>query len=111
MECVEKKINNNLTLLIALPLRPDAPVEAWPIMIKETRKNIRIPPPPQKKKNKNKTEITFALVADVAVILWNDIAGRVLHERLVNNLFVVVGSLLLPQSAQAGRSKGTGVSR
>ena len=102
-----KKINNNLTLLIALPLRPDAPVEAWPIMIKETRKNIRIPP----QKNKNKTEITFALVADVAVILWNDIAGRVLHERLVNNLFVVVGSLLLPQSAQAGRSKGTGVSR
>lgn len=48
--CGKKKQNNNLTLLIALSLRPDALVEAWPIMIKETRKNIRIP---AKKQNKN----------------------------------------------------------
>ena len=41
-------------------------------------------------------KITFALVADVAVILGDDIASRVLHERLVNNLLVVVGALFLP---------------
>jgi hypothetical protein len=62
-----------------------------------------------RKKTAKKKKITFALVADVAVILGNDIAGGVLHERLVNNLFVVVGPLLLPQGAQAGRSKRTGV--
>jgi hypothetical protein len=77
--------------------------EAGPIRYKETKKN--------KKKSSRLQKITFALVADVAVILGNDIAGRVLHERLVNNLFIVVGSLLLPQGAQAGRSKRTGVTR
>lgn len=40
--------------------------------------------------------ITFALVADVAIILWNDVAGRVLHERFVNKLLVIVRTLLLP---------------
>ncbi len=50
--------------------------------------------------------LTFALIVDVSVVLGNYVEGRVLHKSFIDELLVVIRALLLPQSSQAGRSKG-----
>ena len=55
--------------------------------------------------------LTFALVDDVAVEFGHNVARRVFHEGFVDELFVVVGPLLLPQSAKTSGCKTARMTR
>lgn len=55
--------------------------------------------------------ITFALVDDVAVEFGHNVASRVFHEGLVDELFIVVGPLLLPESAKTSGRKTARMTR